>query len=329
MKEIYLKYYQKRNLLSFVFALIFLWAVYPASNLKAQTVSGSSQCENGGISIGVTGVNVFAKFALYHLDIDGNWARQQIIASDNDVTFASTYEMAGKYVVYQFGEEILNANIPTGDPTGDPNGTLLGHLWIYSFPAVNDIEITGFYTGTGTELDPYIICNGLGEVMIEFEPKPTWFDAEWYVTYELYKYSDVSSDYELVPNSAKDESDADATLTDYIIWDNLSEGDYIIKAFRGDGNTIVCTETMDGNIELNPGLIQNTTKTLCYPTIQDAIDDADATDVISIGADTYVEDLTVSKSLTFISDGEITIDGTLDITGGSVLTGRWQTGDYQ
>ncbi len=279
------------------FILIFL----SNFSLQAQTVTGDNVCEGGSLTVGVDNPTAFNWYVLFRLDTDGDYTKLQALSSGDgsSFTFSPSQTLSGKYEVYEY---VNSGDIPTGQ---SPNSGdyLLGNKWIYTDPDVKTLEITGTYTINGS--GEYVICDGYGQVQIQnTEAIPAYYNADWDVSYQLYK------------NGVAEGTPKTSSTATTHVWQNLDIGTYTVKAYRG---LSTCETDMTGSILMEEGFISNTTQTICYQTIQAAIDGASSGDNISIPTGSYDEALTVSENVTFSSTG-LVIQQSVTINSGITLT---------
>ena len=209
--------------------VLLMLCLMPGLLLNAATVTGTSQCEDGPMTIGISSATPYQWYALFRMNpSDGSYTFiDATLTVTTTLEFGTKPSLPGKYEVYAL------ATAPPPAPT-IPNGTLVGYKWIYAKPNVLTAEITGTYTTSGSD---FVICSGLGEVKIQAsEATPGYYTSEWNVTYELYK------DGSFVTGSSKT-SGSSVTHT----WTGLGVGTYTVKAYR---NLSGCVTNMTGSFNM-------------------------------------------------------------------------------
>jgi hypothetical protein len=290
------------GILSMLIGLLLI--VFPSTGIFADEVSGTDKCAGEALTIQVTNAIQYQFYGAYRLNSDGSYTFIDVgISSVNGatVTIPATPNIAGKYEVYRID------GVPAPpDPPTPIEDKVDGELWIYDYPEIQTYNITGTFTGISS---PYTVCDGFGEITITAETWTNPYGSDWDITYQLLKDGD--------PEQAPQIASSGQTIT----WSNLSATNpgtvYTVEAYRGLAS---CTEDMDGTVTMLPGLISNLTKGTCYQTIQDAIDDADEDDEISIPEGSYNETLDVEENIQFSSGGTLTFTSNITVSSGHVLT---------
>nr|HPR59261.1 hypothetical protein [Bacteroidales bacterium] len=277
--------------------------------LNAQSVSGTSKCENGPLTINVINSVAGQWYILYNYKPDGSWDGIQAVAgSGGTLTFGTTPSEVGQYLVYNNGITYPGSPIPDTDPEIQfPSGTFIqGNLWIFAnpltTPKVKAIDDT-YTIGAGGEL---VICADEGQIQITVESTPSHYSSDWDVNYQLY-------------NGVTPIDVAKSAASGILTWTGLAAGTYTIQGYRGD-ISLSCDVVMDDEVVLVQGDIKNETTGYCYLTIQEAIDDADENDDISIPEGSYNETLDVEENIQFSSDGALTFTSNITVSNGHILT---------
>jgi parallel beta-helix repeat protein len=288
--------------------LILILGVMLSTAVSSQTLNGTDQCEDGPYTIGVTYSGNFRYFVLFRHNPDFTWDALQLIASGSSFSFDAIQDV-GKYYVELYTFAQIQIDPDTGDPIipDEPGGgTNVGSLMIYALPAIQTYQITGTYTGASS---PYTVCDGFGEITITAETWTNPYGNDWNITYQLFK------------DGVEEQAPKTASSGQTITWSSLGAENpgtvYTVEAYRGIPD---CVEDMSGTVTMLPGLISNLTKGTCYQTIQDAIDDADKDDEISIPAGSYTDPLDIEENIQFSSAGQLIFTSDITVLNGHVLT---------
>ncbi|MFZ4401266.1 MAG: YDG domain-containing protein, partial [Bacteroidales bacterium] len=299
--------------------LIMLFVMTFVFSSNAQNMTGTNKCyPSGSTAIGVDaqpspyGTGYY--YTLYRISTADVYNRIQYFAGPLSLPgaardFTGLFNTPGQY-------KILIAPGPSTPSTGFtsssiPGGYIAvsGEKWIYDAPTVETLDFSGTentdYTIDANSWGVY--CgSGNGSVTINTEGNYT-YGSTWDVTYKLYKDA-IAVDSITGNGSPK-------------TWSGLADAEYYVTAKRDN-----CPENdMDNTKVVKTGIVTNTSTSLCYLTIQEAIDATPTvnTNVIKISngsTSVYPENLYIDKEITLQPKlGDVPeIDGSIDIVADNV-----------
>ena len=298
--------------------LIMLFVMTFVFSSNAQNMTGTNKCyPSGSTAFGVDaqpspyGTSYY--YTLYRISTAGVYNRIQYFPGPLSLPgaardFSGLFNTPGKY-------KVLIAPGPSTPSTGFTTvpGSYIdvpGEYWIYDAPTVEALHFSGTentdYTIDANSWGVY--CGSAnGSVSIQTEDNYT-YGSTWDVSYQLYKDGNAEGAAFTGDGSIK-------------TWSGLPDAEYYVTAKRD-----ACPENnMDNTKVVKTGIVTNTSTSLCYLTIQEAIDATPTvnTNIIEIsnGSTTvYPENLYIDKEITLqpkLGDAP-EIDGSIDIDADNV-----------